>query len=194
MNSHFLDNCQIYGRIENVFREMLYHVSPFSFIPTNCKLLSSLSAPFVDDGIGDAWDFTNSRPRKTMIVAELRSYGATALNRILGGERSSRVSLRGDRIAAECRRVHYKMHYLRDTFAIALRPAIFLAGERFYIVRTVVDRKSAYRYHRAALLFPFILFPLVPRQSPPLMFRSLYFFRNEKSRCVISRDKPTRCL
>lgn len=110
------------------------------------------------------------------------------------GERSSRVSLRGDRIAAECRRVHYKMHYLRDTFAIALRPAIFLAGERFYIVRTVVDRKSAYRYHRAALLFPFHPTPPRPATIHASCVHSLYSLRNEKSRCAISRDKTDALL
>lgn len=138
-------------------------------------------------------DFTNSRPQKTMIVAELRSSTGQPLLTEYRGERSSRVSLRGDRIAAECRRVHYKMHYLRDTFAIAPRPAIFLAGERFYIVRTVVDRKSAYRYHRAALLFPLHPTPPRPATIPASCVHSLYSLRTKNRVVSFRATKPTRC-
>lgn len=107
---------------------------------------------------------------------------------MLGNERSSRVTLRGDRIATECCRVHYKMHYLRDTFAVALRPAIFLAGERFYIARTVVDRKSAYRYHRTALLFPSTLHPSSHQQIPPLVSTLFILSVRKIALCHLARQ------
>jgi len=92
---------------------------------------------------------------------------------VIGG----RVS--ADRIAAECRKVRYKMHYLRDMMpAIAATGAIFLAGERSTSrAHTVADRKSAYRYapNRA----------LSPRNFNPSSDRPFVLFA-EKSRALSS--------
>jgi len=121
----------------------------------------------------------NSRLTKKITIRGEAS--ATVLNRILGrGHRGE------SRRTANCRGISQGSTIkciTSGTRSPSLQLGIFLAGEHSISSRTVVDRKSAYRYHQAT--FPY-------STETPSLVRSLSPLWKEKSLCVILQTDTSR--